>query len=261
MFWWNGGPRFGNFGDQLSPLLCERLSGKKAVHRPIPEAGLVGIGSLLEDRWANGAWSEYEGTIWGSGRMYGEQPLDLSRARIRALRGRLSLESIVHPRKKDVVLGDPGLLAHQLAPAVPKRIKLGIIPHWTQRGEPIAGMPTLRAEGAVAIDICARPAAVIAVVAQCQFIISSALHGLILADAMKIPNKWLKFNTGREYSHGFPDFKYRDYYSVFGIHDPEPISLRPGDSVDSIVKRIGDYDRPGLEDIQAALVESFPRDL
>ncbi len=28
-YWWQGGPRKGNLGDQLARLLCERLSGQR----------------------------------------------------------------------------------------------------------------------------------------------------------------------------------------------------------------------------------------
>lgn len=55
---------------------------------------------------------------------------------------------------------------------------------------------------------------------ECEFIISSSLHGLIISDAYNIPNVWAVFSdkiVGGE-------FKYKDYYASV---NKKPISIKP----------------------------------
>ena len=56
--------------------------------------------------------------------------------------------------------------------------------------------------------------------ASCECIISSSLHGLIIADSYCVPNKRVIL-TNRVSGDGF---KFHDYYSSFGLTD-KPIDL------------------------------------
>ncbi|NLS93048.1 MAG: hypothetical protein GXX96_12910, partial [Planctomycetaceae bacterium] len=40
-YWWRGGPRHGNFGDLLTPVLLERLSGRPVEHCSPQEADII----------------------------------------------------------------------------------------------------------------------------------------------------------------------------------------------------------------------------
>ena len=80
------------------------------------------------------------------------------------------------------------------------------------------------------IDVCAPFHEVIEAAGQCEHIVSSALHGLVLADALEIPNRWLWWvdDADRDLL-GKPEFKYRDYYSAFGMADMpyiQPVKIR-----------------------------------
>ena len=70
----------------------------------------------------------------------------------------------------------PGLLAPVLVPAVPKTIDVGVIPHWTDT-------ELWQRERGVLIDVCGDPLDVITQIASCHQVVSSALHGIIVADA------------------------------------------------------------------------------
>lgn len=69
------------------------------------------------------------------------------------------------------------------------------------------------------------PLNVIRVIAAARKVVSSSLHGLIVADAMGIPNRRLIFggHDVRE-AAAISDFKFRDYYSAFGRDAPSAIA-------------------------------------
>ena len=108
-FWWQDlvkAPR-GNFGDLLTPLLIAHFTSMHARWVPIEEADFIGVGSILEHippQWA--------GVVAGAGRLVWDSPLNTDSAKVLALRGPLSARGV----KGDFALGDPGLLANELAP-------------------------------------------------------------------------------------------------------------------------------------------------
>ena len=72
------------------------------------------------------------------------------------------------------------------------------------------------------IDIEQEPAQFVKEVASCRFILSSAMHGLICADSLGVPNKHMVLSdkvTGGNY-------KFRDYYSVFTDVKYSPVYLK-----------------------------------
>ncbi|MNJ76536.1 hypothetical protein D3C77_738380 [compost metagenome] len=82
------------------------------------------------------------------------------------------------------------------------------------------------------------------------------MHGLIVADSFEVPNRRLRLSNGL-----ISDFKFVDYYSAFSMEEPKPL----GDSAlhtlgrADIAELVGEYKRPGLLDLQAGLLRSFPR--
>lgn len=190
---WSGS--IGNFGDWLTPYFIGKLRPDIAIEWASPrEADTFGCGSIVE------AIPEgFRGMILTSGIMHEstERP-DLRQARILALRGRLTAERI----GLDVPLGDLGLLCRLIAPKLGKEYETGIIRHY------VGGIDNLPGRG---IDIRAGIEEVIREAAKCQRIVSSSLHGIILADALGIENKWE--SSDRVYGKGF---KFRDYASALG---------------------------------------------
>jgi hypothetical protein len=171
-----------------------------------------------------------------------------------ALRGKATL-SQVECRKRDAVcLGDGGLLASLVFRPCRKRYKLGVIPHYSQADQPVfAELEKLT--DVKRIDICDEPRSVIQQIGQCEHILSSSLHGLIIADSLGVPNRWIDVagNSSTILGNGF---KFRDYYSIFGFENFEPELLQRGDTLDRLMQLFEDYRRPSIEEQKLQLLDS-----
>lgn len=239
LYWFATKP---NFGDLLSPLLVARLSGRQVVHAKRGKEGLRAVGSILDDvfktpparpdRWLYQAKARLRRplAIWGSGFLHLHKPsamdVPLRRLRVSAVRGegtRGFLRHLLGERRCDwgaLPLGDPGLLAKELLPEpVPKRYDLGFLAHYIDA--PIGGYVAERLRRAYGDALCVidpadEPLRVLAQIAQCRALLSSAMHGCIVADGLGIPNRaccfsYLGQDTREDYA-----FKFQDYYSALG---------------------------------------------
>jgi pyruvyltransferase len=187
-------------------------------------AQIIGVGSILER-----VPDQYEGIVLGSGFAWEQSRLRLPRAKLLAVRGPLTRERVTHANP--LVLGDPGLLAGRLLPIRPPvRYRLGFVPHYVDQGNPqLANLSRKHVDRFRVIDVRCSPAEVVAEIASCEAIISSSLHGLIVADALGIPSAW--HYVERVLGNGF---KFRDH---FGVIDRELPPLNLGDeSLESLLK-------------------------
>ena len=85
---------------------------------------------------------------------------------------------------------------------------------------------------------------------QSDMVISSALHGIILAESYGVPAVYLKDD---EINH---NFKFDDYYSGTGR-----IQYEYARTIDEAIKVKPTNNLPNLENMQSALMEYFPYDL
>ncbi len=248
VFWSICGPREGNFGDKLTPLLLDYF-GIPYEWTCMEEAEMFGIGSLIEKIPPG-----FRGIVWTSGMMYEESRQDLRDAFVLAVRGRLTLERLKCDRP--AVLGDGGLLCSLFAPRAKKRYKLGLIPHFVDAEDPLLKEIASHSAEIKIVDICGETQEVIRSVGQCEHILSSSLHGLILADTLGIPCDWIELNNSPEvvWGHGF---KFRDYFSIYGQAEKRSVSLSPSDRLDTLLPVFDGYQRPGLADIQRELISAF----
>lgn len=219
-----------NFGDALNPYLLARLAGIALVWAEPERAQLFAIGSIVEAIPAG-----FSGYVLGSGLMFEGSRRDLRAARVLALRGPLTAErcEVAPP-----VLADLGLLAPLLIEQTPERdVALGWLPHYVDR----------RVRAGRMIDVLAPPAAVVAAVARCQRLETSSLHGMIAADALGIPSRWIPhrgvLGTG---------FKFRDYAASYGA-TIEPYAWRqaPRDEVAAKQRELLDVIRELSAEVQA----------
>lgn len=224
LFWLPCGDRGVNFGDAASSEIVKRLS-RDTVERVklSTDAQLVAAGSVLHHLDKH----HFTGHIWGAGCMREEDYFYFPRATVCAVRGYLTANRLDLP--KDFTVGDP-LLLWETGRPIPKKYRLGIVPHYVDFSNPVLwGYAKASYPHVLVIDIESPDAA--DRIASCEHILSSSLHGLVLADAMGIPNRWTLFSDGKI---GGGSFKFRDYYSAFNINDPIPYRFCENDLIRSL---------------------------
>lgn len=205
-YWWVGKP---NFGDAVAPYLLERFANcARIAHSPIETANVVTVGSVLEHIPAG-----WQGFVLGSGCLYPDRKLNLGpRVLILGLRGPLSAARW-SPWFGDIAIGDPGLLADELVGSQSREYDLGIVPHWSDNE--LANDPRFVGHkwSTAIINPGGDPLKVIQQIGQCKKIVTSSLHGLIVADAFGIPRRF-------EYTSRFDRegklFKFQDYSASIG---------------------------------------------
>lgn len=177
-----------NFGDKLSPILYTLLSGKQPTYVDSSSTPkFVSIGSILNHAKAGD-------TVWGSGlaRRTDKVKQDIN---ITAVRGPLTREICERQGVEcPDVYGDPGLILPRFFhPSLKKAYKLGIIPHVVDyKAVKLKYKPSTIYS---IIDLTQDIDTIIKSITECEYIVSSSLHGLIAADAYNIPNAWCKFSN------------------------------------------------------------------
>ena len=260
LYWCRGkgrsDPAQQNFGDYLSPLLVEMVATKPVVYAPIHKADMMAIGSILpRERKARRFFLPRRLHIWGPGTDAPGKSFS-SRHHYHALRGLKSCEQVVGLRGS-LALGDPGLLAEHWwsGRAKPdKRYRVGLIPHYVDRDNPYVQMAA-KLPGVHLIDVFWPVEEVLRAIQSCDFILSSSMHGLIVADAFSVTNRRVRLSAGL-----ISDFKFVDYYSAFSLAEPEPLQAQALDELAMVdpAELVGEYIRPGLTDLQAGLLRAFP---
>ncbi len=231
-----------NAGDILNETLISDLFGVKVKEESFTSSQMIAIGSVLE-RIISGAIvgkrdKELQAQadcskkiiVWGTGLMHQYDDCSdmnfIRPVKFCAVRGeltRIAAEKITG-RKIKCVTADPGLLAPLLLKEIPeKKYTLGIIPHVAEREMEEYKVINSKVNGSVIIDLTEKPEKVLKQIASCEAVISTSLHGLIFADSFGIPSKWCEM-TDKILGKGF---KYRDYYSAFGVTE-KPFDLRNG---------------------------------
>ncbi|MBQ6516368.1 polysaccharide pyruvyl transferase family protein [bacterium] len=175
-----------------------------------------------------------------------------------ALRGKLSKQRMENMLKKSLnncVLGDPGLLVSKIYPqTVSKKYKVGIIPHYADKEKWNSERIDIKDGNYKIIDIQNDVKDVVREICECECILSSSLHGLIFADSYNIPNRQLIMSdkvVGENY-------KFKDYYSAFGLELPPAIDIRKEIIDDSIIENIiNSYIPKDIETKQAELERVF----
>lgn len=219
-----------NFGDALTPYLIKAITGKQAIWtNQHNEPKYMVTGSLLNDPIIESC------VVWGTGIAFSDthirKPLE-----IRAVRGPISREIIMRfGYDCPEVYGDPCLLLPRFYKgAEPQRnFKLGIIPHLVDYTD-VRLKYSEHADISV-IDILDPVETVVNRVLECDYLISSSLHGIIVAHAYGKPCMWVEFSDD-VIGNGT---KFRDYLQSVGHEIYEPFDLRNDiPSSDFLIERI-----------------------
>ena len=211
-----------NWGDKVNPYIVEKLTGKKVISSNsifnfLNKPEILGIGSIIV-----GDLSNY--VIWGSGIISEKTTLLTKPKEVLALRGYSTLHKIREVGGDCDVFGDPVLLFPEIFSdkKSEKKYKYGIVPHFKDKSSVgIQKIIALNNPEIKIIDIQSGTEEFVIDVLSCENILSSSLHGLILAEAYGIPTCRLVFSE--KLLGG--DFKFYDYYSGVGIKTMETIFI------------------------------------
>lgn len=219
-----------NFGEWITALIFKQM-GVCASYSPVEDAKVASTGSILEH-----LPHDYAGIILGSGFISETSRVAFDHAQVLAIRGYLTAERISSIKGQKIVMGDPGLLAGCIGISEPKgrKYKVGVIPHYSDyhlRFEGALKVLEIQNRGDVLIiDVQQSPVTVIRQIMRCETVLSSSLHGLIVADALGIPTRWIEFST-LVGGH----FKFHDYYSSLGISCKPFIGLTGSESLKELI--------------------------
>lgn len=214
-----------NWGDKIAVPLAKRLHNGDVQSVPLTNSYFqphyMVTGSIV--RFANEMT-----TIWGAGFIAADSLCSRAPRKVDAVRGpmtrtKMMAQGIYCPE----VYGDPAIIWCKLNPHLREAsYRIGYVPHYVDRG---ARVDSVAEDKDIVLDITKDPVEVM--VNQCEFIASSSLHGIILADAYGIPVTWLRI------SHGITggEFKFRDYLATTGREPFDPIWLTPKTTPDQIM--------------------------
>lgn len=218
MYWWEGSTNFSNtfsrlcrlkpafvknFGDQLSPFIISLLTDGAVTHAK-NKGKLLALGSVffgLQD----------QDHVWGTGLLNSKHiyfPKLRQHVTYHAVRG----PETRHLLKKNnidcpEIYGDPALLLPTLIKNdLEKKYKIGIAPHFYHYDFIVSQMKP--SADICIIDVEKPLNQVTQAILRCELILSSSLHGLMVAEAYGIPALLITLNQPL---HG-DMFKFSDYF-------------------------------------------------
>ncbi|MCZ4092398.1 polysaccharide pyruvyl transferase family protein [Sinorhizobium psoraleae] len=250
-----------NFGDNLMADILQSLFSVDPVYVEPAHAELIGVGSIIDAYyrysrkkyafWRKRPWRTLH--VWGSGFMHAGTPaLWPQRLVFDAVRGELSKARVASDR--DIALGDPAILLPLIWPR--KNVatsEVVVIPHF------VTYQPFLERYGASlprhwrVLNLLGDPQKICEAISASDLVISSSLHGLIVADAYGVPSIWMEPH-GRIKGDGF---KFADYFSFRGAPLPGPVdfeSLLTAGGVD----KVGNAPAVPSAETVDRLMRSFP---
>lgn len=247
-----------NYGDLLSKYLVEKISGKpvkfvqpkKQPWYKMNKTNFLAVGSILHH-------ATKHSIVWGSGIIDHDQ--EIAEADFRTVRG---------PQTRDFLLklgyncpevyGDPALLLPKYYhPQVEKRYKIGVVPHYHDYKTAVAffgDKPGIKVIDLLTMNV----EEVTRQILSCENIISSSLHGLIVAHAYQIPVLWVKFSD-KIFGNGI---KYVDYFESLKLPVYEAEFIEIGKTVVELIELMQEKillpEPQQIEKIQKDLLESCP---
>jgi pyruvyltransferase len=251
LFWYGFQPY--NFGDWIGPYLFKAFTGRDPLFcYPAPTGRCrvqISAGSIL--RYIT---RPDVAEVWGSGVITRDEtfarPLKIYSVRGPHSQARCHAQGYACPD----VFGDPGILMPQVyKPARPLTHRVGLVPHYRDIDDvraACAGRDDL-----LIIDVRCPVETVIDDVLSCEGIVSSSLHGLIMAHAYGRPAAWVEFSD-RVNGDGV---KFHDHFSSGGISallEPERIGMSP--TVAQLETLLRDAPNPDVQARAPALRAACP---
>lgn len=245
LYYWQQ-KEFVNFGDYISLKLVERIADQPVeVFYRSPKnkkKKMLAIGSIL-------SFAAEDDVVWGSGingKVLALKNYSFTNLDVRSVRGPFTRKFLMENFGIDVpeVYGDPGLLFPYFFPEFKRSenptYDYIVIPHYSEQK-----LFPKDKEGRIVYPTDDWEE-VIAKIVDSQFVISSSLHGIVIAEAYGIPARFLRI-TENEFI-----IKYDDYYH--GTNRPD---YQYATSVEEALSMGGEL---SFECDLNLLYESFPKE-
>jgi pyruvyltransferase len=248
LFYLDARPRLGfsNFGDAMSVSIVERILEKEVATTTTTTPGkkkFLAIGSITN-------YAEDEDVLWGTG-VNGKYPrrsdYHFTQLDVRAVRGPLSRKFLMEMGIEcPKIYGDPTLLLPLLFPEFQKPDSPSkdyiIIPHFSDESlfADLLNMVSVKEDWQV----------VVRKILDSKFVISSALSGVIVAEAFGIPARLI---ISPNENNTETIFKYADYY-----HGTARFDFRFATSIEEALEMGGE---PMPECDLDGLLKAFPYEL
>jgi pyruvyltransferase len=212
LYYWQQ-PQFVNFGDYLSLKLVEKIVGEEVqVYKKkmfTYEKKLLAVGSILY-------FANNNDVIWGSGtngKIPDKKKYQFTNLDVRAVRGPLTRQFLEDNWGIDCpeIYGDPALLVPYFFTEFKKKknpkYDYIVIPHYSENS-------LFPKNNSYEVVYPTEPLfTIFEKIINSKFVISSSLHGIIVAESFGIPARYLRV-TEKE-----PLLKYQDYYA--GTNRPD----------------------------------------
>lgn len=243
-----------NLGDMLSEVIYNFMCNKYGLdaHAKLKKTyHFYAVGSIL-------FFENQDAVVWGTG-CTKEPEKNISNIIHQKYMRKLDVRAVRGPKTKEAldklgiecpeVYGDPAMLMPLIYQPVNKKTDItAVITHLKDEKE----MCDRYAGDIVITDMVTDDwKKKIDMIVSAKRVISSSLHGLILAESYGVPAVLLRPKTENSL------FKYEDYYLGTGRNNfPIVNSIEEGMQYD-----MKNYSFPSMETIQNRLIESFPKDI
>lgn len=240
LHWWGLPGTQQNVGDMLSPVVVEFLLRKHDLMRNASSSRtrhLYAVGSIIDGGYQ-------DAIVWGSGLLRGKDHYWWHRFRkldIRAVRGPLTRQALMNNGYEcPKVYDDPAILMPLFYQPEDqeKKYTFRVVPHMIYGSTYPNCLSPYTESWKEFIDG----------LVQSELVISSSLHGIILAEAYGIPAILLN-------DHDMNLFKYRDYYHSTGRY-----KIPVARSVEEALT-MTPLPLPDLSELRESLLRAFPTDL
>lgn len=244
LHWWSMKREddFENVGDYLSLIICNFMLNKKEMSFEDAVDGtkhIYGVGSIIQGGAQNA-------TIWGSGLKHGDKDFNwiiraTRRLDVRLVRGPLTREALLNNGYKcPEKYGDPALIMPLIYKPDVEKTKpyLVILHHETNLTIKDFLSPVCEGYKSFIDELC-----------SANLVISSSLHGIILAETYGIPAILLMDHETNNM------FKYNDYYYSTGRKN-YPIAKTVEEALTLEPAKIPDFTK-----LRENILSTFPYDL
>jgi len=200
--WWSKRPEPGNLGDVLTPYILDHFGIQYKYTSRVKSANALCIGSVAK-------FAQRGMIVLGAGTMRESDVLNKD-ADWRFVRGPKTREIILRDGGDcPEIYGDPALLMPLIVPPQAQTEGLGYVPHYVDY-EYVKS----RYLGRNIIDVLnPDPLETVRQISQCERIISSSLHGIIIAHAYGIPAAWVEFSD----KLSGDGIKFADHFETMGL--------------------------------------------